>query len=153
MKKVRNSFLFFFLFSLLSFSLLSFSLKDYEWNENVNYLGFLTCLENLTVVGEVSKKQFLGNLEKKIFFFFPSTILKWIIWLNYWIYFWLDNFKIIQKHGEHFTIVVEDISKKKIVACGSVVVEHKFTHGCGRIGHIEDIVCSEEYRGKHLGKW
>jgi glucosamine-phosphate N-acetyltransferase len=40
-----------------------------------------------------------------------------------------------------WTIVVED-AEGSLVACGSIFVELKFTHECGKVGHIEDIVVS-----------
>jgi hypothetical protein len=42
-----------------------------------------------------------------------------------------------------WTIVVEDAAGE-LVACGSIFVELKFTHECGKVGHIEDIV---------VGRW
>ena len=49
------------------------------------------------------------------------------------------------------TVVVEDAAGGCVVATGALVVEHKFVHGCGSVGHVEDVVVSAQYRGKKLG--
>lgn len=86
--------------------------------------GFLQILGQLAVVGEVSFDQFKKRLEeqKKVV---PQT---------------------------YFTVVIEDVSKSKIIATSTLIVEMKFTHGCSRVGHIEDVVVDETYRGYKLGK-
>ena len=38
-----------------------------------------------------------------------------------------------------------------IVGTGSIIIEQKVIHGFSKIGHIEDIVISNEYQGKGLG--
>ena len=55
--------------------------------------------------------------------------------------------------NHYFVILIEDLQKKKIVAAGTLMIEYKFIHNCGHIGHIEDIVVDKEERGKNLGKW
>ena len=40
----------------------------------------------------------------------------------------------------------------QIVACATLVIEHKFIHACGRVGHIEDVVVDARQRGKQLGR-
>jgi len=39
----------------------------------------------------------------------------------------------------------------RLVATGSILIEHKFIHSCGQIGHIEDVVVDPKYRGRGLG--
>jgi glucosamine-phosphate N-acetyltransferase len=64
----------------------------------------------------------------------------------------LDRFTYLKKHNhEYFTIVIEDTTKAKIVGAGTVFVERKFVHHNGLVGHIEDIVTHQDYRGKNLG--
>ncbi|POW00774.1 hypothetical protein PSHT_12867, partial [Puccinia striiformis] len=43
-------------------------------------------------------------------------------------------------------------SDDKLVASGTLLLEHKFLRACGSVGHIEDIVVDPEVRGKNLGK-
>ena len=37
------------------------------------------------------------------------------------------------------------------MAVGSIIVERKFTHGLGLVGHIEDIAVSKKMQGRKLG--
>lgn len=47
-------------------------------------------------------------------------------------------------------IIIE--ARGKVVACGTLLIEHKFIHDCGKLGHIEDIVVDSEQRGLGLGR-
>ncbi|KAI1192830.1 glucosamine 6-phosphate N-acetyltransferase [Nemania serpens] len=49
----------------------------------------------------------------------------------------------------YFFAVVE--SRGRIVGTGCLVVEKKFIHNHGKCGHVEEIVVTEEHRGKGLG--
>lgn len=50
-------------------------------------------------------------------------------------------------------IVIHDPSTDRVCAAGTLFIEHKYIHSCGRVGHIEDVVVAEAARGRHLGKW
>lgn len=52
----------------------------------------------------------------------------------------------------HAVFIVEDYEMNKIVASGTILVEHKLIHNNGKVGHIEDIVVDKNYRGYGLGK-
>ena len=54
--------------------------------------------------------------------------------------------------GKTYVIVIEDMTNKRIVAAGTLLVETKFLRGGGLVGHIEDIVVDKAQRGKDLGK-
>ena len=85
--------------------------------------GFLKCLAMLTTVGSLSKSEFM------------------------------DRYNYFKAHNhEYFTIVIEHVQKKVIVGAGTLLVERKFIHGNGLVGHIEDIVTHSEYRGLNLGR-
>jgi len=85
--------------------------------------GFCQVLSQLTEIGTVTNEQFL------------------------------ERFRAMQKERDtYFVVVVEDVTKKRIVGAGTVAVEMKFIRGCSKCGHIEDIVVDETYRGKNLGK-
>ncbi|KAI9477575.1 Glucosamine-phosphate N-acetyltransferase-like protein [Coemansia sp. RSA 989] len=84
--------------------------------------GFMDCLSNLTVTGQVSEQMFQ------------------------------ESFEEMQRTGCYFIIVVEDLSTEKIVASGCLMVEQKFIRECGRVGHIEDIVVAKGQQGKRFGK-
>lgn len=40
----------------------------------------------------------------------------------------------------------------KIVASGTLVMERKFIRGCGKVGHLEDIVVEKTLQGTGVGK-
>ena len=39
-----------------------------------------------------------------------------------------------------------------LVGTGSLLIERKFIHECGLVGHIEDVVVNTQYRGQGLGR-
>ena len=51
----------------------------------------------------------------------------------------------------HHIFLLEE--EKKIIGMGTLLIESKLIHRFGKVGHIEDIVISKEYRGKGLGKY
>eukprot|EP00660_Eupelagonema_oceanica_P006631 gene6631-22998_t len=79
--------------------------------------GFLELLSQLTTVGDVTAEEFGRRFDE-----------------------------IEQSRATHNVVVIEDVSTSRVVAAGSVVIELKFIHGCGRVGHIEDIVTSSKCR-------
>ena len=46
--------------------------------------------------------------------------------------------------------VIED--NNQIIASGTLLIERKFIHNISLVGHIEDIIVSNQYRGKKVGK-
>jgi glucosamine-phosphate N-acetyltransferase len=54
-----------------------------------------------------------------------------------------------QTHQIH---VIEHCKTNKVVATGTLFVEQKLIRNYGKVGHIEDIVVDEAYRGYGLGK-
>lgn len=85
--------------------------------------GVLTCLSHLTVVGDISKERFMKQYD----------------------YF------VAHSH-EYFIVVVEDVAKRRIAGCGTMMLERKFIHNLGMCGHLEDVVTSPDYRGMYLGQ-
>lgn len=56
--------------------------------------------------------------------------------------------ELIEMSGIYIAVIeLED----KIIATGTLVIEHKFIHGLSSVGHIEDIVVDSSYRGKGFG--
>ncbi|KAI8835893.1 acyl-CoA N-acyltransferase [Chytridium lagenaria] len=85
--------------------------------------GFLETLGALTSVGKISQGEFL------------------------------ERFSYLKARNDtYFTIVVEDLKNQKIVGAGTILVERKFVHNNGLVGHIEDIVTAESARGLNLGR-
>ncbi|RMZ78985.1 hypothetical protein DV737_g3651, partial [Chaetothyriales sp. CBS 132003] len=85
------------------------------------YHGFLDTLRVLTTVGEPSYATFL---ERYNFMAAVPSI--------------------------YFIIVILDPSST-IVGTGAVIVERKFIHNMGLVGHIEDIAVAKNQQGKKLG--
>ncbi|KAL3159664.1 hypothetical protein ABBQ38_010072 [Trebouxia sp. C0009 RCD-2024] len=85
--------------------------------------GFLSLLAQLTVVGEISKSQFEERLQ------------------------------LLQaKQPDYYIVVLEDLDKQKIVASATLLIEYKILRHCGKVGHIEDVVVDDGYRGQKLGQ-
>lgn len=51
----------------------------------------------------------------------------------------------------HHVVVIENVEMKKIVATGTLFIEHKFIHNCGKVAHIEDIVVDKDVRHMKFG--
>ena len=85
--------------------------------------GFLQILSQLSTVGEISEEKFNERFEEM-----QNTI------------------------GTYYTMVIEDVKEKRIVATATLVVEKKFLRECSSCGHIEDVVVNSEVRGQNLGK-
>ena len=54
----------------------------------------------------------------------------------------------------YYVIVIEDttVPGGRVIGAATLVRERKFIHTCGSVGRIEDVVVSDDYRGKQLGK-
>ncbi|KAK2597368.1 Glucosamine-phosphate N-acetyltransferase-like protein [Conoideocrella luteorostrata] len=87
--------------------------------------GFLECLRVLTTVGDITKEQFA------------------------------EQFKKMKRQQDYYIIVIEDTNRTEgensVVATGALIVEHKFIHSLGAVGHIEDIAVAKDQQGKKLG--
>lgn len=61
-----------------------------------------------------------------------------------------------EKFKDYYNLIKNKIfvieKDNKIIATGSILIEHKFIHDLSQIGHIEDVVVSSDYRGFGLGK-
>lgn len=62
----------------------------------------------------------------------------------------MERFEQMKRSGTIFIVVIEDLESHKIVATATMVLEMKFIHRCGCVGHIEDIVVDKAYRDKGL---
>ncbi|KAL4805839.1 acyl-CoA N-acyltransferase [Aspergillus unguis] len=83
--------------------------------------GYLDVLRVLTTVGEISEAD------------------------------WNKRFNWIStRNDEYYLLVIVD-GDDKVVATGSLIVERKFIHSLGLVGHIEDIAVEKGQQGKKLG--
>lgn len=62
-----------------------------------------------------------------------------------------DNF-ITSLSPTHRIFVLEDLTTRQIVATTTLLIEPKIIHNFGKVGHIEDVIVDNVYRGKGLGK-
>ena len=62
-----------------------------------------------------------------------------------------DKIFSIIKSGQNQKIFVA-ILEDKVVASTTLIIEQKFIHDGGLVGHIEDVAVSKEYQGKGIGK-
>ena len=54
--------------------------------------------------------------------------------------------------SNHHIYLLEN-DKREIMGMGTLLIESKIIHRFGKVGHIEDIIISKEYRGQGLGKY
>jgi len=83
--------------------------------------GFLDCLRVLTTVGDITEEQWNERYD----------------WMN------------TLGKGGYYLLCVDD--GNRIVGTGALVVERKFIHNLGIVGHIEDIAVAQDQQGKKLG--
>ena len=62
-----------------------------------------------------------------------------------------DFLKILNaiKDNSDIWVIEKD---KKLIACGTILYEHKFIHNICKLGHIEDVCVSNLYRNQNYGK-
>lgn len=83
--------------------------------------GYLDVLRVLTTVGEITEEM------------------------------WNERYQwITSRNDEYYMLVVCD-GADRIVGTGSLIVERKFIHSLGMVGHIEDIAVEKNQQGKKLG--
>lgn len=91
------------------------------------HAGFLDVLRVLTTVGEVSEQEFASRFEEMKA---PGGLGR-------------------GAGGYHVLVILD--GDKKIVGTGALIVEKKFIHNLGLVGHIEDIAVAKDQQGKKLG--
>lgn len=63
---------------------------------------------------------------------------------------WDMRIKEIEKNPYHHIFVIED--KGKIIGSITLLIEIKIIRKLSKVGHLEDVVVSNEYRGKGIAK-
>lgn len=84
--------------------------------------GFLDVLRVLTSVGDISEEAWNERYE------------------------WMST----SGNSSYYLLCILD-STSRIVGTGALLVERKFIHNLGLVGHIEDIAISKDQQGKRLG--
>ena len=85
-------------------------------------IGFLSLLSVLTKVGTVRKEK------------------------------WTEQYRIITSNPLIEIWVIHDTVKNQIIGTATLLIEPKFIHECGRVGHIEDVVVQKNIHGGGFGK-
>ena len=62
----------------------------------------------------------------------------------------LEIFNLIQSNPNHIIVVAE--INDRIVGSITLLIEPKFIHQGGFVGHIEDVVVSKEFQGNQIGE-
>lgn len=57
--------------------------------------------------------------------------------------------KKISQNPDHVIFVAEH--QKKIIGSTTLLIEQKFIHNGGKVGHIEDVVVSEKFQSRGIG--
>ncbi|MBN3290939.1 GNA1 acetyltransferase, partial [Polypterus senegalus] len=104
-----------------------FKVRSAIWKEPLinklnTYRDFFKVLSQLTKAGDVTPEQFIKKFEH------------------------------MKKTGDYYVVVVEDVNIGTIIATATLIIEHKFIHSCAKRGRIEEVVVTDECRGKQLGK-
>ena len=60
-----------------------------------------------------------------------------------------DILKKINQNPDHVIFVA--IFKGKVIGATTLLIEQKFIHDGGKVGHIEDVVVSKEFQSKGIG--
>ena len=61
-----------------------------------------------------------------------------------------EIFNVINSNPDHIVFVV--IVDGKVVGSTTLLLETKFIHQGGKVGHIEDVVVSKDYQSKGIGE-
>lgn len=59
-------------------------------------------------------------------------------------------FDKIAKNSQHVIYVA--VKDSKVIGSASILIEQKFIHEGGKVGHIEDVAVKKEFQGKGVGK-
>jgi glucosamine-phosphate N-acetyltransferase len=64
---------------------------------------------------------------------------------------WNARYEWLSQHNDQYFLLSILDPAHKIVGTGALIVERKFIHNLGLVGHIEDIAVSKDQQGKKLG--
>ncbi|XP_076441691.1 putative glucosamine 6-phosphate N-acetyltransferase [Babylonia areolata] len=85
--------------------------------------GYMQLLQQLTKVGDVPQEKFE------------------------------DRFRQMKSCPDtYYIVVIEDTTTTQVIGSASLIKEQKFIHGASARARVEDVVVSDLYRGKQLGK-
>ncbi|KAK5002391.1 tRNA(Ser) Um(44) 2'-O-methyltransferase [Cryomyces antarcticus] len=64
---------------------------------------------------------------------------------------WNERYDWMKRRSDEYYLLCIQDGNGKLVGTGALVVERKFIHTCGLVGHIEDIAVTKDQQGKKLG--
>lgn len=59
-------------------------------------------------------------------------------------------FEKIKNNPDHFVLV--GVKEGKIVGAATLLIESKFIHNGGKVGHIEDVAVDKKHQGQRIGE-
>lgn len=86
--------------------------------------GFFETLSNLTTIGDICSNDELKR----------ETIHK------------------VLENQNHIIIVAEDLESRKIIGTATLLIEQKFIHNGGKVGHVEDVATRKGFEGRGIGR-
>jgi glucosamine-phosphate N-acetyltransferase len=63
----------------------------------------------------------------------------------------IDTFHRMKKNTDNYNFVALT-NDGKVVGALTLLIEQKFIHGCGKVGHIEDVVVHGDFRGQGVAR-
>ena len=91
--------------------------------KNTDYKNYISLLSQLTDVGNITYGMFTDKLRE------------------------------IEQNNYLYLYVLYNKRTDEVIASGTIYIEPKFIHGCSNVGHIEDIIINNNYRGKKYGNY
>lgn len=86
--------------------------------------GFFETLSNLTVVGDI----YTNNESKR------------------------EMINKIMSNQNCLIVVAEDLENNEIIGTATLLIEQKFIHNGGKVGHIEDVATRKGFEGRGVGR-
>ena len=124
-------------------------------NIDINYYN----LENINEIVNVNSQNdlfnvnqyMIRNIESNDYFLGYIQLMNQLTTVGNITYEDFDTF-VNNLSKNHIVYVIEDIKNKKIIGTGTCFIEPKIIHNCKSVGHIEDVVISNDVRNLGFGK-
>ena len=101
---------------------MSFTIREIKENDFDN--GFFETLSNLSTIGSINTDE---EIKKEII-------------------------KEIMGNKDYVIIISEDSKSREVIGTATLLIEQKFIHNGGKVGHIEDVATRKGYEGRGIGK-
>jgi glucosamine-phosphate N-acetyltransferase len=64
---------------------------------------------------------------------------------------WEERCEWLRSRSDTYFVLVVVDSEDRVVASGTILLERKFIHNLGVVGHIEDLAVARDQKGKKMG--